>query len=635
MEPAELKKDFEGLTKAVIDAVRDNSFSHLKSFLSWLCKLRLEQGVRLSDIMTVFDLYENSLKDAMSLYLQEDLVTLNRMRREIDALLDKARVYVSEYFFVLYEETVFKQFEQLRVINEISVRLVSSLKLNQVLNFIMTNALRLFKASCGSISLLNSNGDFVTQITHGWHYASSPKLIDQCAYSVPDIIIASARENIVECLKDVIEMEGLYKLILLKLRSKKRVIGLLAMGLSDDRKFTDTDQQVLFTFANHAAIAVHNAQLYADTDQKLQERIYEATVLLEQNRALLHSIREGVIAIDTRGYITLVNREALRRLNTAENPVGQHISKVVPNTRLLHVLETRQAEYDQEHLLGGKAVITNRMPIIANGKVIGAIATFRDKEDVKQLAEELIGVKSLLESMRAQSHEFINKLHAISGLIQMGQYDKVVELITQFYRSKQELISFIVERIRDKATAGLLLGKVSQAQEKGVVLRIAPRSRLVRLPDHFTSASMVTVLGNLITNAIEAVVGQTAERRCVEVRISQGSKYLTISVADQGCGIPQEKRRRIFERGFSTKQGSRGIGLALVREEVEASGGKIVVHSRVNEGSRFVVTIPLFREIETRGESEKDGNSNKRCNFRRRSNGTGTASAIFEQSQRL
>ncbi|EAX47972.1 signal transduction histidine kinase regulating citrate/malate metabolism [Thermosinus carboxydivorans Nor1] len=635
MEPAELEKDFEGLTKAVIDAVRDNSFSHLKSFLSWLCKLRLEQGVRLSDIMTVFDLYENSLKDAMSLYLQEDLVTLNRMRREIDALLDKARVYVSEYFFVLYEETVFKQFEQLRVINEISARLVSSLKLDQVLGFIMTNALRLFKASCGSISLVNSSSDFVTQISHGWLHASSPKLIDQCAYSVPDIIIASARESMIECLQHVIEAEGLCKLILLKLRSKKRVIGLLAIGLSDDRKFTDTDKQVLFTFANHAAIAVHNAQLYADTDQKLQKRIYEATVLLEQNRALLHSIREGVIAIDNRGYITLVNREAQRRLNMTENPVGRHISEVVPNTRLLHVLKTRQAEYDQEHLLGDKAVITNRMPIIANGKVIGAIATFRDKEDVKQLAEELIGVKNLLESMRAQAHEYINKLHAISGLIQMGQYDKVVELITQFYKSKQELISFIVARIRDKATAGLLLGKVSQAQEKGVVLRIAPRSRLVRLPDHFSSASMVTVLGNLITNAIEAVAGQTAERRCVEVRISQGSKFLRISVTDRGCGIPQEKRQRIFERGFSTKQGSRGIGLALVREEVEASGGKIIVYSRVNEGSRFVVTIPMFREIEARRESEKNGNIYKRCHFGRRPNGTGTAPAIFEQGQRL
>jgi PAS domain S-box-containing protein len=593
MKPDELTTEFAGLTRAMIATVNDGSFAHFKSYLSGMCKLRLDQGIRLSDIMAVFDLYEKSLKDAMSAFLQDDLVTLNSLRREIDALLDRARVFVSDCFFLLYEETVFKQLEQLRIINEISTRLVSSLDLDRVLSFIVKNALRLFRGNCGSVSLISSDGDFVTKIAHGWQGAVSPKLIAQCNLPAPDVVIVNSREDCLEPLREVLDLEGLERLILLKLRVEKRVIGLLAIGFHAFRKFTPNDKRVLLTFANHAAIAVHNAQMYGHTDQKLQERIEEASILLEQNRALLHSMREGVIAVDAAGRVTLANREAVRLLGWTSDPVGRHINEVVPNSRLPAIIASRKAEYDQEHAIGDKTAITNRVPVIVNGKVIGAIATFRDKEDVKHMAEELVGVKNLLESMRAQSHEFINKLHAISGLIQMEQYDKVVDLVRQIYEAKQELIGFIVQRIRDKATAGLLLGKVSQAAEKGIVLRLAPRSRLPELPEGFTSASMVTVLGNLITNAIEAVVDQAVARRQIEVRIISGRKYLNIVVADQGCGIPQNCLRQVFKRGFSTKRGSRGIGLALVRQEVEASGGTIAVHSRENAGSRFTVKIPV------------------------------------------
>ncbi len=566
MTDDELVTEFEGMTQAVIDTVSRDSFTHLKSHLSWLCKLRLEQGVRLSDIMAVFDLYEKSLKDAMSSYLRYDLVTLNSLRREIDALLDRARVYVTDYFFILYEETVFKQLEQLRIINEISTRLVSSLDLDRVLNFIVKNALRLFKASCGSVSLISTDGDFVTKAAHGWQEKGSPRLIAQCALPAPDMLIVTGTDDGDPCLKDVIGLEGLEVLILLKLRVD-----------------------------NHAAIAVHNAQMYGHTDRKLQERIQEASILLEQNRALLHSMREGVIAIDAAGTVTIANQEAVRLLGRIGDPVGRHINEVIADSRLPAVVASRTAEYDQEHKLGDTVVITNRVPVIVNGKVIGAIATFRDKQDVKHMAEELVGVKNLLESMRAQSHEFINKLHAISGLIQMEQYDKVVELVKQIYEAKQELIGFIVHRIHDKATAGLLLGKVSQASEKGITLRIAPRSRLQKLPEQFTSASMVTVLGNLIANAMEAVVDQPVDRRFIEVRITQGNKFLNIVVSDRGCGIPRQIIRQVFKRGFSTKRGNRGIGLALVRQEVEASGGKVAVHSRENQGSRFAVKIPIWK----------------------------------------
>ncbi|VBB07824.1 signal transduction histidine kinase sporulation regulator spoob [Lucifera butyrica] len=588
-----LVEEFTGLTQALINTIQYNSFSHLTSYLNTICKLRLEQRVRLSDIMTVFDLYETALKDAMSLYLQQDLVSLNYLRREIDTLLDRARVYASEYFFSLYEQTVFKQFEQLRIINELSAHTASSLNLNETLNFIVTNAVRLFKANCGSISLVDKNGEYLTRVSYGWREENSPQILSHSAPLFADITALSGKDPAAGSFKEVFVCERLSKFILLKLRSNQTVTGVLILGFKDDLNFTGNDKRVLFTFANHAAVAVRNAQLYGDTDQKLQEQVHEATVLLEQNRAILHSMREGVIAIDAGGYITAINHEALRMLDDIPELVGKPIEDLIPESRLPIVVATGRAEYDQEYRFGSHGVIVNRVPIIVDGKVTGAIATFRDKQDYKQIAEELIGVKSLLESMRAQSHEFINKLHAISGLIQMEQYDKVVELINQIYQNKQELISFIVKRIHDKATAGLLLGKVSQAEEKGVKLRITSRTRLKTLPAHFSSVAMVTVLGNLVTNAIEAVLDQTAERRVIHVHIFEGKKYLNITVSDNGQGISRQNQKLIFQRGFSTKKGSRGIGLALVRQEVEASGGKIAVQSQQDVGSRFSVMVPL------------------------------------------
>jgi signal transduction histidine kinase len=589
----ELNREIINLTEALIQSVTYDTFTPLRIYISEVCKRRLEQGVKLSDIMLIFDLYEKSVKDAMSLHLKDDWNSLNRYRREIDSLLDRTRVFVSEYFFTLYEETVYKQFEQLRTINEIAACLTSSLDLKEVLDFIVVSAIRLFNADCGSILLINETSDLHAPITAGWRDADSAAVISRLivyATSVMDI----ERDNVQsEQVRAVFEQEGLARATLIKLCLHEVDMGVLIVGFRTNGKTTSIDQQLLKTFANHAAIAVHNAQLYGDADFELQQRIHQVTVILEQKRAIMHCMREGVVAVNAEGFIDMVNSEGKRLLGRQDNIVGKHILEILPNSRLPIVIKTMQAEYDQEQEVGDKAIITNRVPLIVNGAVIGAIATFRDKQDVKILAEELVGLKSLLESMRAQSHEFANKLHAISGLIQMKQYDKVVELITLMYKSQQDMVSSIVRRIKDQATAGLLIGKISQSGEQGISLKLHSRSKLLSLPACFSSLSMVTVLGNLISNAMEAVACLPAERRIINVYVFEGKKYLNITVSDLGKGIPASCQRKIYQRGFSTKQGNRGIGLALVRQEVKICGGTIAVHSRENEGSTFRIKIPI------------------------------------------
>ena len=247
------------LTEALIESVQSSNFTPLTVHISWMCKLRLEQGVRLSDIMAFFDLYETAVKDAMSIYLKEDLVSLNRYRREIDSLLDRVRVFVSEYFFTLYEETVYAQFEQLRTINEITAYLTSSLDLNEVLDFIAVSSIRLFKADCGSILLIDKNGSLHAPVTAGWHdVGSSAVIADTIAYST-GVMEWNYEDLLSDHMHNIFKNESLSTVKAIKLYLQELTIGVLIIGYRSNRRTTPVDQKLLETFANHAAIAVHNA----------------------------------------------------------------------------------------------------------------------------------------------------------------------------------------------------------------------------------------------------------------------------------------------------------------------------------------------------------------------------------------
>ncbi len=328
----------------------------------------------------------------------------------------------------------------------------------------------------------------------------------------------------------------------------------------------------------------------------------EIATLLEEREAIFHSVREGIVAINKDKQITLLNDAGKRLLGIAEDVVGKPVSEAVPNTRLPEVLETGKAQYDQEQVFNETIVLTNRVPIIVRGKVVGAVATFRDKTEVKRLAEELTGVKKFVEGLRAQTHEFMNKLHTISGLIQLGAHEEATAFISDMVRNKQNIVGFLMKRVKDPATAGLLLGRISQAEERGVEVIVDPRTSLGPLPKHFDGSSLVMVLGNLMENAVEAVQKLPRERRRVAVSLRETPDKIRIRVSDMGDGIPPEIIDRVFERGFTTKQGNFGIGLALVKQRTNLVGGDVRVRSVPRKGTTFVVTIPkeLSRPLSAR-----------------------------------
>ncbi|MCL4424251.1 MAG: ATP-binding protein [Firmicutes bacterium] len=318
----------------------------------------------------------------------------------------------------------------------------------------------------------------------------------------------------------------------------------------------------------------------------------QIATLLDEREAIVQSVREGIIAIDRQLRITLINDAARRLLGIKEDVAGQPINQIIPNSRLPNVLKTGQPEYDQEQVLNERVILTNRVPILTGKEVVGALASFRDRTEVERLAEELTGVKKLVEGLRAQSHEFMNKLHTISGLIQLGSYQEAIDYIAHVTRARQDLVSFLARHVPDPTLAGLLLGKISESLEKGINVEIDPRTHLFCPGAGFDSHDLVVILGNLLENAIYAVREQPRHRRVVNLLLRESRRYLQLVVRDQGPGIPADHKDRIFEPGFTTKPEGSGLGLALVTRTVRRLGGRILLRTVPGEGATFIVLLP-------------------------------------------
>ena len=308
---------------------------------------------------------------------------------------------------------------------------------------------------------------------------------------------------------------------------------------------------------------------------------------------MLQSVREGIVAIDNKGNVTLVNEEALRVLDMEgqrDELLNQPIELVVPHTRLLNVLETRTAEYDQEEVLNGTAVVMNRVPVNVDKKTVAAIATFRDRSEIKQMAEELTGVKNYVEALRSQTHDFMNKLHVILGMVRLKCYDELSEYIARISSEQEEETDFVAQRIKDPVLAGFWIGKLSRARELGVYLRLQPDSYMPNLDNIDFTNDLVTLIGNLVDNAMEAL--QDADRKRVRLTLTRETDHLYIEVQDSGGGIPAELQADVFTKGFSTKAANRGFGLALVKKVLERRSGELSLESSPQTGTTFRIKIP-------------------------------------------
>lgn len=321
-----------------------------------------------------------------------------------------------------------------------------------------------------------------------------------------------------------------------------------------------------------------------------------AKILVERS-TMLQSVHEGIIAVDHDSKITLVNKSALRifeNANLPDNPVGMKIYDYMPSSKLDRVLKTGRAELDEELTINGVSILVNRVPLLVNDQVVGAISTFRDKTEVNRLAEQLTGVRTYAESLRAQSHEFMNKLHVILGMVRMGYHDELAGFISKLVDHRNQEAGIITRNIKDPALAGFLMGKLSYAREENVELNIINETVIPEPDTDETTHELITIIGNLIDNAAEAL-GEY-EDRTIHLHLKYLHQQLFIKVTDSGPGIPDDILDKVFEKGFSTKGEGRGYGLYLVKQSIERLGGTIEVYFN-GEQMVFQAAVPYRAEV--------------------------------------
>jgi two-component system, CitB family, sensor kinase len=320
----------------------------------------------------------------------------------------------------------------------------------------------------------------------------------------------------------------------------------------------------------------------------------EIGLLYKEKSAILEAIREGVIAVNREGEITLANHTALQMLETgSENLIGKNVLRAIPNTRLLDVIASGQNEFDEQMKLGNTKVIANRIPILDNhNQVIGAVATFRNRDELYRLNEELAQVKSYSEGLRAQTHEFSNKLYLISGLIQLGSYQEAQDIITKESNVHQYFTQFIMDHISDPYIGGLLIGKFNRSNELKVAFTIDSASQLKDIPDSMDRQLLVTIIGNLVDNAMDAVMESRTHDPIVKISLSDFGEQLIMEVEDNGEGIPEKIANMLYKKGFSTKGQDRGYGLFLIKQAVEVLNGQIFYERTKADTTLFTVIIP-------------------------------------------
>lgn len=323
----------------------------------------------------------------------------------------------------------------------------------------------------------------------------------------------------------------------------------------------------------------------------------QVAFLIGQQQMVLDNIKVGIIYTDNRGKIILLNSAGKMLLQLDDSAIGTNVRNYFFKEPFLEIIESGENLKPREIRVSAGNTILFQFHVVRDpdmGQIIGIIASMEDLTIAKQRAEELTGMRMLMGEIRAQNHEFMNKLHTISGLIQLEEYQEAIDFISRSTRSSQKLIGVIGAKVKEPSVAGLLLSKCNKASEKKVNLIINEETYMTDLPEKMHKDEFCSILGNLIENSLDELAGRTDG--IIEIGLFQGDDNINITVFDNGRGIPEELQEKIFEKGHSSKGTDRGYGLYIIKEIVDTYGGKIRIWCE--SGTMIVVTIPMRQEKE-------------------------------------
>ena len=384
------------------------------------------------------------------------------------------------------------------------------------------------------------------------------------------------------------------------------VVGYVVTGYSDDVLKNSAIDSIIFlltmtAFGLAAGIfgAIYLARKVKDILFGLEPEAIAA--MLQERNIILDSVREGVITIDEKGIITLVNIEAETLLKDAnvlgtDELVGKHIKDAMKNVEFDRVLHQGKIITNAGVKIGDTLFIITSVPLKLDERIIGAVFTFRKKSVVEELANQLTGFKNYSTALRAQTHEFMNKMHVIMGLIDMEAYDELKEFTKEVAYNRQSEVSYVVTRLRDITLAGFVLGKISRSRELDIDFSLSEESEIHNDLEVPSVHDLVLIVGNIVENAFDALANYEGER-IVSLSILDFDKEIVITVEDSGPGINNKIINNLYERGVSSKGKGHGYGLYLVKQCVENLQGTIDIES-TDEGTTFTVRLPIKRDGE-------------------------------------
>jgi two-component system CitB family sensor kinase len=316
----------------------------------------------------------------------------------------------------------------------------------------------------------------------------------------------------------------------------------------------------------------------------------EITRMYEYYTAVLGAVREGLVLLDDDGRVALVNAEATRLLDLPDDAVGRPLADLGLAPGLVAAAQGRTAEADDIYLAGDRVLVVSSSPARWQGRDVGAVVSLRDATELRAVTGELDVVRSLSESLRAQNHESANRLHTVVSLIEMGRVEEAVGFATDELQLAQSLADQVLDAVGDPVVEALLLGKSADASERGITLAVEGSVGDADV----ASRDLVTVLGNLLDNAFDAVAASPVGERRVRVALGGDDDGVVVSVEDSGSGLDDEAVAHALERGWSTKgsgDSGRGVGLALVAQVARRHGGDVEFGRSALGGAELTVTL--------------------------------------------
>lgn len=380
------------------------------------------------------------------------------------------------------------------------------------------------------------------------------------------------------------------------------IVGVVSVGfLANDMQtiIHNYNSQLWIVLLLIAGVAVIGAIIIASYIKKVLYGLEpeEITHLLIQKETILQSTHEGIIALNQNGMITMINSAAQLLLFdkqiASDYYVGKKITEVSPIEHLSVLLNDVNGLSDKEIVIGNNSVFINTVPIYFEQLFIGTVSTFRNKTEIESLTKELTRVKQYANALRAQTHEFSNKLHMILGLLQLGKKKEVIDYIQKESNLQKNWIRILIRKVADPLISGILLGKLNQANESGIDLVIHQDSILENQLSEKKSEVLLTTIGNLIDNAMDAVKKNPSSNRKISIFFTDIGDDIIFEIEDSGEGITEKLAQKIFEQGFTSKEGTnRGFGLALTKQLIAEVNGALYLEEGELGGACFVVSIP-------------------------------------------